>query len=107
MMPVLLIINCRYEKGGERREKAGFTFLNHFERTNGKSLAGQQNVNTGYFKKTRFDTVSGPFFCRDLSSEILLCGNRQMLQILNEFAPLAHMGNFKTIFIKQIHGLPV
>ena len=43
----LSFTNCRYKKGGERREKAGFTFLNHFERTK----VGQQNVNIRYYKK--------------------------------------------------------
>ena len=43
----LSFTNCRYEKEGERREKTGFTFLNHFERTK----VGQQNVNIRYFKK--------------------------------------------------------
>ena len=95
----LSFTNCRYEKGGERREKAGFTFLNHFERTK----VGQQNVNIRYFKKLNSTPFPGRFsaviwaqrFCSVVTEKCC-----------KSSTSLLHSRTWELpIFMKQIRGL--
>ena len=95
----LSFTNCRYEKGGERREKAGFTFLNRFERTK----VGQQNVNIRYFKKLNSTPFPGRFsaviwaqrFCSVVTEKCC-----------KSSTSLLHCRTWKLpIFMKQIRGL--